>query len=222
MKNLVWKKWKELIKNPVKLILCLVFPFILVFVYYFIFHVNYEVLFIISPLVVTVFSTYLFFAVDEIAYSIFYIALGIRPHTVWKTNILFIIIWEYLLTNLALLFLTFIVSPTFTANMVLLNIGNTLVSMALIGLSTIHFIDSGTLATIIASIFSLINLLMIAVPPLIYYLKSYKIFNTIIIAVSAVVLCICNYMMKNANCEKLIINTQEYIYGYDTKFFDEE
>jgi hypothetical protein len=222
MRLLVWKKWRELKKSPIKLTLCLITPFIIVFAYYYLLHLKFINLFVITPFVVTLFITYLFFTVDEIAYSIYYIALGIKIHKVWKTNILFIAVWGYLLTNLALLLLAIIHSQSITLDMVLINIGSILAAMALIGLSTIHFIDNGLTSSIIASVFSILNLLMPALPPFIHYSSQYKMIGIVICAVAAITFYVCDLKMKKADTENLIKNTQVYINAYDAKFIDEE
>lgn len=222
MRILVWKKWRELKKSPIKLTLCLIIPFIIVFAYYYLLHLKFINLFVITPLVITLFITYLFFTVDEIAYSIYYVALGIKIRNVWKTNVLFIAVWGYLLTNLALLLLALIHSQSITLDMVLINIGSVLVAMSLIGLSTIHFIDSGLTSSIIASVFSILNLLMLALPPFIRYKSEYIIYGLVICAAAGVTFCVCDLKMKKADTENLIKNTQVYINGYDAKFLDED
>lgn len=222
MSTLIWKKWRETVKTPVKFVFALLLPVILFIINYYILHVDFTGLFILLPLVTTTFSTYLFFQVDDLAYSIYFIALGIKMHSVWLTNLLFVTVIEYILTELVLLGFFIVLQPSITYIAVLLNLGNFITALAFIGLSTIHYHDSEMFTTILASVFAVLNLLLLVLPPLAQLTDRFEVINSIFVLVSLITIVICTYKMKRVKQEQLIMNTQIYIYGYDNKFIEEE
>ena len=223
MSLILWKKIKEIRKMPAKIIAAILTPCILLSLYTLL-NIEVNVIFRLLPLVSTCFSTYLFFSIDEITYASWYIIFGLKMRTIWLADILCKLIFEFILTEIVLLIYYFLFRPDISIDSLLVNLSTFLIAFCLLGLSTIHYSSSSRSAVIIASIFAVVNLLLLGLPLLYIYIPSHIIGHMYpyALATSIILIAIAYLYMNIDRRELLARNTQEYLDGYDTKFFGED
>lgn len=225
MKVLMWKKVKELRKKPVNLLFFLLIPCALFILYNKVFHINLLYIFQVLPLISCCFSTIMIFNVEDNTYLSWYNLLGIKTRTVWLQNILFIIIFQFIVTEITLIAFVFIYSININWYTVLVNLSMIIITVCMIGLSTIHFSSNGKISVIIASVFALLNMASPIIPIALFTLEDVTKFNVIYILIvfASLIIFLFMYIYMGANRgEDLINNTQVYTGGYNDKFFGED
>jgi hypothetical protein len=225
MNVLMWKKIKELSKKPVNLLIFLLIPSALLILYNKVFHINLLYIFQVLPLISCCFSTIMIFNVEDITYLSWYNLLGIKTRTVWLQNLLFIIIFQFIVTEITLIAFAYIYSVDINWYTILVNLSMIIIAICLIGLSTIHFSSNGKISVIIASVFALVNMASPVIPIALFSLEDvikYDVIYTVLVFASLIAfLSMYIYMGVNRG-EDLINNTQIYTGGYNDKFFGED
>lgn len=222
MSILLWKRWCEIKKTPVKLIFAGLLPLILIVLYSYIFKIDYRIQILTIPTVASTFSTYIFYTIDDISYAMFYSALGIDMKKLWYTNFITISIFEFAMSAITFIVWGNIVELQVERQTYVTAFLMIFVAMTFIALSTIHFFDNGKRTMIVASIFAVINFLLVFVPIILVVINNYEKICLILSLVSVIILGGCLVFMNNMRTETLVVNTQGYINGYDRKFFDED
>lgn len=222
MKVILWKRCCEIKKNPIKLILAIFIPLILILIYTYIFKIDYKIQVLTIPTIASTFSTYIFYTVDDLSYAMWYSALGLKIKKTWYTNFLSLSIIEFVVSLITLsiwgnMFDIKVEGETYITALLTI-----FIAMMLIALSTIHFYDNGKITIIIASVFAIINLLMVFVPLFLVWINDLERVCRNFSLVSFIILGACIIVMNKMNTESLVINTQGYISGYDKKFFNED
>ncbi|MBE5966539.1 MAG: hypothetical protein E7255_06175 [Lachnospiraceae bacterium] len=223
MNLILWKKFKEIKKTPTKIIAAILTPCILLSLYTLL-DIEVNVIFRLLPLVSTCFSTCLFFNIDEITYASWYIIFGLRMRTIWLANILFQLVFEFTLTEIVLIIYDVLFRPGISTDSLLVNLSTFFIAFCLLGLSTIHYSSSSKRSVIIASIFAIINFLLFGFPLLYPFLPPHFLEHIYPYALAiSIVLTLVAYLYMNIDRRELLArNTQEYLDGFDTKFFEED
>lgn len=222
MKVILWKRWCEIKKNPIKLILATFIPLILILIYTYVFKIDYKIQVLTIPTIASTFSTYIFYTVDDLSYAMWYSALGLKIKKIWYTNFLSLSIIEFVVSLITISIWSSMFDIKVEGETYITALLTIFIAMMLIALSTIHFYDNGKITIIIASVFAIINLLMVFVPLFLVWINDLERVCRNFSFVSFFILGACIIVMNNMNTESLVINTQGYISGYDKKFFNED
>ncbi len=223
MRILLWKKIVELKREPVKFFAFLILPLVSGLVYYYLLKFPFGQVFSVLPMITTCFSTLILFNVEEISYMTFYVALGLRVRTVWISNLLFILLSNYLITDITLLVLKGLLHESVTTEHVVCNLLSVILAFFLLGMSTLHYLTYSRASMIIASVFAIINMIS---PGFIYiyqisFIRFEKLmFSTIVCSTVGIIGMLC-YMRTGRN-EVLCENTKDIINGYHEKFITED
>lgn len=225
MKVLMWKKIREMRRKPVNMLFFLLLPCALFILYNKVLHIDMLVVFQMLPLISCCFSTILIFNVEDITYVSWYNLLGIKTRTVWLQNLLFTIIFQFIVTEITLIAFALIYSIDINGYTILVNLSMIIITTCIIGLSTIHFSSNGKISVIIASVFALVNVVSPILPIVLLTLEDKIKLNDIYIPIvfTSFILFLFMYIYMGANRgEDLINNTQVYTGGYNDKFFGED
>ena len=223
MRVLIWKKLVELKRAPMKIIVVFLLPVLGSLLYLYKFRFSFGQVFSLFPLIITCFSTLVLFNIEELSYMTFYVALGINVRKVWMSNLLFLLLFNYIYTDVYLILLKSLLRESITFKNILDNILLIPVAFFMLGMSTIHYLSYSKGSIIVASVFSIFN---IFAPAVIFVYKFPVILfaDGIVLsfAVSLIGICGMLWYMRNSRNEVLCENTKDIVNGYHEKFFTED
>lgn len=219
MNILTWKKIKELKKSKLKNITFLILP-VVYFIALLKFNTDIKNIIAFYPLTFTLFSILINFSIEDLISTETILATNLSIEKIWKSNL----IWGVLKSYIYSTFIMCIGLLCLSLNGVKINVNLNaiiqyftciLTAFSLIGMSTCHYADYSYSKQIIASVFSIIDI----ISPLILLLfikKSIVNLNFIIVSlmVSFFLFLISLYIINKSNKEKLIINMSKLVYTY--------
>lgn len=216
----------EMKKMKLKTTIFILFPVILYGIYSYCFKMEQPLLIKSVPVVTCCWSYFLFYTVDDIAYASLYSMVGIKPKDLWLGNLIYCGVISYSNSIIILSIIMFITKYAVSFTDILLSIFTIFIAIALIGFNTIHYLSNSKKLSIIASVFGLLNIAIIAFPILLshFYLSINDYINdviSILIFVSIMSIVVSYKYMHHDNIEELVLNSKIYIEGYDKNFFNE-
>lgn len=217
MRVLIWRNYKEIRNRKIQIAILGIFPII----YYLFFYFNgcdVNILVSFYPLVVTLFGTVLHFSISNIISSEQLLATTLSIKKIWKSNLFWVLISGYIYSSLILVIFSLFMGQidNLRINAIIEYIFNIFLAGGFIGLATSHYADYGFFKQVIASIFSVVNILCPIIFLFMYkkIILNYKL-NLITIIVALLACIISYFIILKSNKEKLIINTSKLVTKYD-------
>ncbi len=227
MRTYLWKKKIELKKSVLKCLLLIVFPLIIGGIYTKIFPLDHRWFYFMFPITVSVLNYYITYNVDDIACASIYALVGISPKAMWVSSIIFCSVVGYTMSVFFELIGVLLKLVNFDGVSVLLTLMSIPCTFSLLGLSTIHYLTNSRKQMLIASVFSIICLMLTPITVLANMYLPIERLNIMVYVLIAVIFTIVvlgtyMYMGQKGCLETLVMNSRVYIEGYDKNFFMEE
>ena len=227
MKTYLWKKKIELKKSFFKCFLLIVVPLIIGGVYTKIFPLNQHWFYFMFPITISVLNYYITYNVDDIACASTYALVGIPQKTMWISSIIFCSVVGYIMSTVFELIAVVLKLVSFDSGSVVLTLLSIPCTFSLLGLSTIHYLTNSKKQMLVASIFSIICLMLAPLTVLTNMYLPIERLNMVVYGIITVIFIIVAigmyiYMGQESCLETLVRNSKIYIEGYDKNFFREE
>lgn len=220
MDALIWKKYIEIRTNKTKTIIFFISP-IIYFLFLHMYGVQYRTIVSFFSLAFTLFSSLIHWNVEDLVYSEALLVTRLDTKKSWRINYIFVSILGNIYAYIVLFICTFILNMIgniefhLSIDIVIQNLCNILLSMAILGMGTLQYSDFSKAKQIFTSVFSILS---IAAPvALVVYGNMVYLTRVIVIielVLSSVLILAGELIMRLTSNERLIFNIQKMVDGY--------
>ncbi|WP_194191479.1 hypothetical protein [Clostridium chrysemydis] len=217
MNAILWKKIKAMKNQKIKLVISILLPILLQFIYY-VKGIDINLIVGFMPYISVSIGAILLFNIEDLLYSEVILGTPLTLKRIWTINATIIVTISVVYCELILVGLLILTSSfsIITFKAIIMNLISILLSLGLILMSTIHWKNYSKGNQYLASVFALINF----VSPFAFLFYANYLININLIGyfiISILLIILGTLYFKAGNAEELIINAEEFITSYDNQ-----